>query len=61
MSRAELLAVLRSLWLLGVRYRGRWAYWRLLGSTLLRRPRLFAKTIELVIQGHHLRRVAASL
>jgi radical SAM superfamily enzyme YgiQ (UPF0313 family) len=60
-TRADVLALLRSLWLLGVRQSGRLAYWRLFWSTLLRRPRQFPRTIELIIQGYHLRRVAASL
>jgi radical SAM superfamily enzyme YgiQ (UPF0313 family) len=61
LSRGDVLALARSLWLFGVRQSGRWAYWRLFWSTLLTRPRHFAKAIELVIQGYHLRRVAASL
>jgi radical SAM superfamily enzyme YgiQ (UPF0313 family) len=60
-SRHDLMALARSLWLLGVRQRGRVAYWRLFWSTLLTHPRQFPKTIELIIQGYHLRRVAASL
>jgi radical SAM superfamily enzyme YgiQ (UPF0313 family) len=57
----DLLAVLRSLWLLGVRERGRAAYWLFLWSTLLRRPRQLSHAIELSIFGHHYRRVAARL
>ena len=60
-SRHDVMALARSLWLLGVRQRGRVAYWQLFWSTLLRHPRQFPKTIELIIQGYHLRRVAASL
>jgi radical SAM superfamily enzyme YgiQ (UPF0313 family) len=60
-SRRDVMALARSLWLLGVRHSGRLAYWRLFWSTLLRRPRQFHSAIELVIQGYHLRRVAASL
>jgi radical SAM superfamily enzyme YgiQ (UPF0313 family) len=59
LSARDLLALARSLWLLGVRHTGRLAYWRLFWSTLLRRPRQFQHAIELVIQGHHLRRVAS--
>jgi radical SAM superfamily enzyme YgiQ (UPF0313 family) len=57
----DLLAFVRSLWLLGVRQRGRRAYWRLLWSTLLLRPRRFSHAIEMAILGHHFRRVARSL
>jgi radical SAM superfamily enzyme YgiQ (UPF0313 family) len=60
-SARDLLAFVKSLWLLGVRQRGRTAYWLFLWSTLLRRPRQFARAIELVILGHHFRRVAGSL
>jgi radical SAM superfamily enzyme YgiQ (UPF0313 family) len=60
-SARDLLAFVKSLWLLGVRQRGRTAYWLFLASTLLRRPRQFASAIELVILGHHFRRVAGSL
>jgi radical SAM superfamily enzyme YgiQ (UPF0313 family) len=60
-SARDVLALTRSLWVLGVQHRGRWAYWRLFWSTLLRRPHQFHDAIELVIQGHHLRRVASSL
>jgi hypothetical protein len=49
------------MWLLGVRQRGRTAYWRFFCSTLLLRPRHFARAIELVILGHHFRRVASLL
>jgi radical SAM superfamily enzyme YgiQ (UPF0313 family) len=57
----DLLAFVRSLWLLGVRQRGRSAYWRLLWSILLLHPRQFSNAIELAILGHHFRRVAGSL
>jgi hypothetical protein len=57
----DLLAALRSLWRLGVRQRGRAAYWLSLWSTLLRRPRHISHAIELSIFGHHCRRVAAGL
>jgi hypothetical protein len=61
LSRRDLQAVLKSLWLLGVRQTGRALYWRLLGSTLLRNPRKFRHAVELAILGHHFRRVAAAL
>jgi radical SAM superfamily enzyme YgiQ (UPF0313 family) len=57
----DLLAVLRSAWLLGVRQRGRRAYWLFFLSTLLRRPWQIPHAIELSIFGHHYRRVAAEL
>jgi radical SAM superfamily enzyme YgiQ (UPF0313 family) len=57
----DLMAFGRSMWLLGVRQRGRAAFWRFFWSTLLLRPRHFAHAIELVILGHHFRRVASLL
>jgi uncharacterized protein DUF4070 len=41
--------------------RGRAAYWRFVGSTLLLRPRQFSQAIELAIVGHHFRQMATSL
>jgi radical SAM superfamily enzyme YgiQ (UPF0313 family) len=60
-SRADLKAFVKSLWLLGVWHRGRLAYWRLLVLALLKRPRQFPKAMELAIMGHHFRRVASNL
>ncbi|MCX6954778.1 MAG: B12-binding domain-containing radical SAM protein [Verrucomicrobia bacterium] len=61
LSRADCEAFVKSFWLLGVWYRGRWAYWRFVAGTMLRRPRQFRYAIELAIIGHHFRRVAAGL
>jgi radical SAM superfamily enzyme YgiQ (UPF0313 family) len=61
LSRSDLQAFLKSLWLLGVWHRGRLAYWRFFLATLLRRPRHFPKALELAILGHHFRRVARLL
>jgi radical SAM superfamily enzyme YgiQ (UPF0313 family) len=61
LSRTDLMAFLKSFWLLGVWYRGRIEYWRFFWSTLLRRPRQFRRGIELAIVGYHFRRVAGLL
>jgi radical SAM superfamily enzyme YgiQ (UPF0313 family) len=61
LSGPELKAFVKSLWLLGVWHRGRLAYWRLLVTALLRRPRQFPKAMELAIMGYHFRRVANDL
>ena len=61
LSWADVAAFARSFWLLGVRDRGRWVYWRFFAGTLLRRPHRFRIAIELAIIGHHFRRVAAAL
>lgn len=54
----HVMAFFKSMWLLGVREKGRWYYWRLLISTLLERPRLFPLSVGLSIFGFHFRKVA---
>jgi radical SAM superfamily enzyme YgiQ (UPF0313 family) len=58
LSRADFMAFIKSLWLLGVWYRGRRAYWRFFLGTLVHRPRQFRRAIEFAIVGYHFRRVA---
>ncbi|MHB8862439.1 MAG: B12-binding domain-containing radical SAM protein [Pirellulaceae bacterium] len=60
-SRSDVQAFVKSLWLLGVWHRGRFAYWRFFLTTLFRRPRHFPQALELAIIGHHFRRVARLL
>jgi len=57
----DVRAFLQSLWLLGVRERGRLGYWRLLVGTLLVRPPKLRAAMELAIMGHHFRAVAERL
>jgi radical SAM superfamily enzyme YgiQ (UPF0313 family) len=61
LAQSDTRAFLQSLWLLGVRQRGRRAFWRLLLTTLLARPRKFRAAIELAIMGYHFRTVAERL
>ena len=61
LCRADLGAFVKSLWLLGVRHRGRRAYWGLLSSTLIASPRKLHVAIELSIIGYHFRKVAGGL
>jgi radical SAM superfamily enzyme YgiQ (UPF0313 family) len=61
LSRADIIAFLKSFWVLGVWQRGRVSYWRLFWGTLIRHPRQFPHAIELAILGYHFRRVANSL
>jgi radical SAM superfamily enzyme YgiQ (UPF0313 family) len=58
---SDLKAFLRSLWTLGVRQRGRLAYWRLFWTTLLAQPRKFHAAMELAIIGYHFRAIAERL
>jgi radical SAM superfamily enzyme YgiQ (UPF0313 family) len=60
-SAADVRAFLRSLWLLGVRHRGRRAYWQYMLQVLARYPRTFGQAMTLAITGHHFRSVAAEL
>jgi radical SAM superfamily enzyme YgiQ (UPF0313 family) len=49
---------LKTLWFLGIWNRGRRYYWKLLISTLLKRPRHFPMSIGLSVSGFHFRKVA---
>jgi radical SAM superfamily enzyme YgiQ (UPF0313 family) len=60
-SRAEVWAFVRSLWVLGIWTRGRRAYWQYFVRSLLLYPRSFAEAMNLAITGYHFRRVAAGL
>lgn len=60
-SRQEIVAFVKSMWVLGVRHRGRRAYWRLIIQTLVSKPRSFAQTVQLAICGYHFRRIAAGM
>ena len=61
LSRSDLQAFLKSMWLLGVWHRGRRAYWGLFWWTLLSCPRKFQAAMELAILGHHFRKIANAL
>ena len=51
-------AFLKSLWLMGVKERGRRAYWRFLALSLFKHPRTFPLSIYMAIYGYHFRKVA---
>ncbi len=57
----EIRALVKSMWFLGVKEKGRRYYWRLFGSTLLRKPRFFPLFITLAIYGFHFRKVAKKI
>jgi len=54
----EIRALVKSMWILGVKEKGRRYYWRLFSSTLLKKPRLFPLFIKLAVYGFHFRKVA---
>ncbi len=60
-THGDATAFLRSLWVLGVRSRGRRAYWSFLVRSLLFHRRKFTEAMSLAILGHHFRKVAGSL
>jgi len=54
----HLTAFLRSIWVLGVKEKGRRYYWRLFVSSLLKNPRTFPMSMTLAVYGFHFRKVA---
>jgi len=61
LSGADVRAFVRSLWVLGVRYSGRVAFWRLVTTSLLSGRAKFRVAMELSILGHHFRQVASRI
>ena len=51
------IAFARSLWVLGIKEKGKMYFWRLLAWTLTRCPRSFPLSVTLAIYGFHLRKV----
>jgi len=51
-------ALVKSIWFLGIREKGRRYYWKLFLSTLLKQPRKFPLSISLSVYGYHFRKVA---
>jgi radical SAM superfamily enzyme YgiQ (UPF0313 family) len=52
------VAFLRSIYLLGIKGKERWEYWRLLFWTLFTRPRKFPLAVTLTIYGFHFRKIS---
>lgn len=61
LSRSDLRALVKSLWCMGIRERGRRAYWHFLTSTLVRHPDRMGLAVTLAITGRHFRIVAEAL
>ena len=57
-SLIHLIALIRTTWVLGIKEKGRMQYWKLVGWTLLKKPKTFPLSIQLAIQGFHYRKVA---
>ncbi len=54
----QLIAWIRSVWVLGVKEKGRIQYWKLVVWTLLKKPKTFPLSMTLAVQGFHFRKVA---
>ena len=57
----DIMALIGSMWVLGIKERGRRYYWRLFVWTLLKKPKSFPLSIAFAIQGFHLRKVAKKI
>jgi radical SAM superfamily enzyme YgiQ (UPF0313 family) len=57
----DIVALLKSLWVLGVKEKGRRFYWKLMFFTLLKHPGKFAVSVQLAIYGYHFRRITESI
>ncbi len=55
---SHIRAFMRTVWFLGVKEKGRRYYWKLVISTLLKKPRSFPLAISLSVYGFHFRKVA---
>jgi len=53
----EVQALLKSVWYLGIRGKGQRYYWRVVISTLFRKPRSLPMVITLAIYGYHFRKL----
>jgi radical SAM superfamily enzyme YgiQ (UPF0313 family) len=60
-SKTELLALLKSLWILGIIEKGRRHFWSLILTSIVKYPSKFALAVTLAIYGFHFRRVTESI
>ena len=56
-GKVRLGALLKSMWYLGIREKGRMYYWRFVTSTLVLRPRAFPLAVTLAVYGYHYRKL----
>jgi radical SAM superfamily enzyme YgiQ (UPF0313 family) len=61
MSPRHILALIRCMWVVGVREKGRMHYWKFFAWTLLKKPKSFALSITFAVQGFHFRKVAEKI
>jgi len=60
-SLLHLIALIRTTWVLGIKEKGRMQYWKLVGWTLLKKPKTFPLSMTLAVQGFHFRKVAQKI
>jgi len=54
----QFLALLKSIWILGIREKGRSYYWKLFFWSLFRKPKFFPLAIDLAVKGFHFRKIS---
>ncbi len=57
LKRSHVEGLLKSVWYLGIKEKGRRYYWRMFASTLFRRPSKFPLAITLAVYGYHFRKL----
>jgi radical SAM superfamily enzyme YgiQ (UPF0313 family) len=60
-SLRNLIALMRSTWVLGVKEKGRMHYWKLIVWTMLKKPKTLPLSITFAVEGFHFREVAKKL
>ena len=60
-SLVNLVALIRSIWALGFKEKGRIHYWKLVAWTLLKKPKTFPLSMALAAHGFHFRKVAENV
>jgi hypothetical protein len=55
------LGLIKSIWILGIKDKGRWHYWKLLASSLLKHPRAFPLSVTLAVYGFHFRKIVEKI
>jgi len=56
----HLLGLIRLMWVLGIKEKGRFYYWKFVAWVLIKRPRSFPISMNLVVSGFHFRKVMES-
>lgn len=54
----QLLALLKSIWFLGIKEKERLYYWKIFFWSLFKKPRLFPLIIDMTIKGFHFRKIS---